>query len=43
MSVELEDRTRIEFVDGEMTEEDRRKIEELLKEIEEKEKEKKNG
>lgn len=34
--VELEDGTRIEFVDGEMTEEDKRKIEEVLKEIEEK-------
>lgn len=33
----LEDGTLIEFVDGEMTEEDKRKIEEVLKEIEEKE------
>lgn len=37
MGVELDDGTRIEFVDGEMTEEDKRKIEEVLKEIEEKE------
>lgn len=36
VDVELEDGTRIEFVDGEMTEEDKRKIEEVLEKMKEK-------
>lgn len=36
MGVELEDGTRIEFVDGEMTEEDKGKIEEILEKMKEK-------